>query len=271
MTSPIVALWCWYHGGPFKGYQTQPGLPTVQDAVISALQAAGLSRKPLPAGRTDAGVHARMQVLSLRLPEPIDLGQLPGRINAHLPESIRITLAKPAARGFHPQYSSTGKEYRYQLLTRELPEWSGFGWRTEVDPARLRPLLESVVGTRDFAAFHDRTSGRMPRTVEKVELLEQGGGRLEVRMSGPGFARYMVRLLVGSAVAVARGELSESDFRAGLDTAKKISEVRAPAAGLTLWEVRYAEGADPFSAAERASAPGVPTQPPFGWLDSPAD
>lgn len=262
MASPIVALWCWYHGGPFKGYQTQPSLPTVQDSVIAAMGAAGLSRKPLPAGRTDAGVHARMQVLSLRLPEPIDLAQLPGRINAHLPPEVRIALARPAARGFHPQYSAAAKEYRYQLLTRDDPAWDAFGWRVDVDASRLRALLPQVEGTRDFSAFHDRTSQRMARTLERAELVEREG-RLEVRLSGPRFARYMVRLLVGSLVAVVRGELSEADFRAGLDAARPLPEVRAPARGLTLWEVRYPEGLDPFSAADRTSAAGVPNAPPF--------
>jgi len=260
--TPLVSLWCWYHGGPFKGYQTQPGLPTVQDTLIRALGAAGISRKPLPAGRTDAGVHARMQVLSLRLAEEVPLAELPARINAHLPAaSVGVALAKAAQRGFHPQYSATLKEYRYRLLLADDPKWDEFAWRVDVEPEKLRPLFAAMVGTRDFGAFHDRTSGRFPRTISQIELVAHGA-RLEVRLRGPGFARYMVRLLVGAAVAVARGELSEAVFKAALDEAKSFSEVRAPAKGLTLWEVRYGEG-DPFSAEERARATGVPNTPPF--------
>jgi tRNA pseudouridine38-40 synthase len=259
--TPLVALWCWYHGGPFKGYQTQPGLRTVQDTVFKALAAAGLSRRPLPAGRTDAGVHARMQVLSLRLPEEVPLAELPARINAHLPEEVGIALAKSAQRGFHPQYGSKLKEYRYRLLREDDPEWAPFGWRVEVDAKKLSPLVEAMEGTRDFAAFHDRTSGRFPRTISEARVVEVGR-HLEVRLKGPGFARYQVRLLVGAAVAVARGELPEAHFRAGLETAKKLGEVRAPAQGLTLWEVRYGEG-DPFSESEREAAAGVPGAPPF--------
>lgn len=261
MMTPLVALWCWYHGGPFKGYQTQPGLRTVQDEVIKALHRAGLSRKPLPAGRTDRGVHARMQVLSLRLPEEVPLTELPARINAELPKEIGIALAKSAPRGFHPQYSTEQKEYRYQLLLEDDERWAPYAWRVDVEPSKLIPLVKAMEGTRDFGAFHDRTSGRFPRTISEASVVEREG-RLEVRLKGPGFARYMVRLLVGSAVAVVRGELSEADFLAGLSEAKRLPEVRAPGEGLTLWEVRYGEK-DPFSAEDRAGALGVPRTPPF--------
>src|SRR5687767_14936972 len=95
-SSRLVALWCWYDGGAFRGYQSQPVGPTVQDTLMAALRASGLSRNPVPAGRTDLGVHARMQVGSMRIVENLPTSELAARINAHLPRSVGVAVARDA-------------------------------------------------------------------------------------------------------------------------------------------------------------------------------
>lgn len=248
--SRIVALWCWYHGGTFRGYQSQPQGPTVQDTLISSFRKAALSRNPVASGRTDLGVHARMQVLSFRLPEPLDPEALPAAINAHLPPGlVGIALARRVRHDFHAHWKASEKEYRYRA-------------QTAVDPTHVAALLARAVGTRDFFAFHDKASPRRLRTLTSVEVLPREGG-LEARLVGPGFGRYMVRFLVGSALAVAAGELPEAVYLRGLESGTPFGAVKAPPGGLTLWEVRYPAEYDPFSAEERRLAPGVPREPPF--------
>ncbi|MFZ5445740.1 MAG: tRNA pseudouridine synthase A [Myxococcota bacterium] len=259
MPSRVVALWCWYHGGAFRGYQSQPDGPTVQDTLLTALRRAGFERNPVPSGRTDAGVHARMQVLSMRLVEEgVSHAEVAARINAELPATVGIACVRPAHAKFHAHWKSSGKEYRYRLGRRDDP-WT---WKVAADAERVGALLSLAVGTRDFAAFHDASSPVKARTIDAVDVVREGD-RVEVRMRGAGFGRYMVRLLVGAAVAVARGEASEADYRAALERAAPFPRFRAPANGLILWEVFYPPADDPFSADDRRLAPGVPGEPPF--------
>ncbi|MBK7860160.1 MAG: tRNA pseudouridine(38-40) synthase TruA [Archangiaceae bacterium] len=254
--SRLVALWSWYHGGPFRGYQSQPVGPTVQDTLITALRAAGFSRNPVPSGRTDLGGHARMQVLGMRLVEKVAPFEVAARLNAVLPPGVGIALSREAPRKFHPQWKAKAKEYRYRLLLADEPRWAPFAWRVDVDPEKVAAVLEEAVGTRDFFAFHDKSSSQLPRTVREVTWAGSGAVA-ELRIVGDGFARYMVRYLVGGAVGVARGELSHLDWRAAITAATPFAGLKAPAQGLILWEVRYAPADDPF-AGQTATLPGGP-------------
>lgn len=231
---------------------------------MQGLRAAGFSRNPVPAGRTDAGVHARMQVLVMRVVEPVAPEDVAARLNAVLPEDVGICLSRPAPPRFHPQWKAAAKEYRYRLALKDLPVWAPYAWRVEVDPKAVLEVLRGAVGTRDFWAFHDKSSGRALRTVREVRGSEVEDGIWELVLTGDGFARYMVRYLVGGAVGVARGEVSAHDYQRALAEAVEFQGVRAPAAGLTLWEVYWPPGLEPFTAAERRLASGLPSGPPFG-------
>jgi len=261
--SNIVALWCWYHGGSFRGYQSQPEGPTVQETVLKGLRSAGFERNPVPSGRTDLGVHARMQVLSMRVVEGVTPAAVAPRLNPHLPETVGIALSKPASPRFNAAWSAAGKEYRYRLALGEVPGWEQAAWRVDVKPERLAALLGAAVGTRDFFAFHDKSSPVRRRTLERADVVDLGKGLVDVRLVGDAFGRFMVRYLVGTAVAVARGELEEERYLAALSSPGPIGAKKAPALGLVLWEVRYPPHLDPFTPQERAGAKGVPRTPPF--------
>jgi tRNA pseudouridine38-40 synthase len=257
MSSGITALWCWYHGGPFRGYQSQTEGPTVQGTLTAALREAGFERGGVVAGRTDLGVHARMQVVSFRVVEENP------RWDLKLPPGLGIAQVREAPARFHAQFKATGKEYRYRLLLEDDPQWSPYAWRVDVDPARVEAVLQHALGTHDFWAFHEKSSGRIPRTVLSVEVEQAGRGRVDLRLQGTGFGRYQVRYLVGGAVGVARGEIRESDYVAGIERAVEFAGAKAPAQGLILWEVFYPPAFDPFSPADRAASAGVPREPPF--------
>lgn len=232
----IIAIWCWYRGQDFHGFQRQGALRTVQAEMLRAFPEVGLERNPVVAGRTDRGMNARMQVLSCRAEKRLDLEALPARLNAVLPDDVGVHLVKPAAPKFSAAWSASDKEYRYVVT----------------EPGDLTKLQEAaslIPGTRDFRVFHFKTSQLKPRTVTSVELLE---GNV-LRFTGDGFARFMVRMLVGGMLAVARGEVSIDTFRAGLEQQEKFYCPTAPPEALTLWNVGYPSEVDPFSAAERAS------------------
>ncbi len=242
MTHPfkLVAFWCWYRGERFHGYQQQQGdHRTVQGEMLRAFPQAGLSRKPVVAGRTDKGVSARMQVLSARVEREFELTELVTRLNGLLPDDVRVHLAREVKRGFHAAWSANAKEYRY-VLTREEAG----------DLVVLRELAALVPGTRNYRAFHFKSSEERPRTVTAIEVLETPEG-VTLRFLGEGFARHMVRMLVGGMTAVAHGKVSHEVFRAGLEAGTFFYCPTAPAEPLTLWNVGYPADQDPFTEAER--------------------
>jgi tRNA pseudouridine38-40 synthase len=261
MPSKLVALWCWYQGGAFRGYQTQLVGPTVQGTLLEGLRAAGFERDPVASGRTDLGVHARMQVLSLRVVEGVHPTDVAAKLNAVLPPTVGIACSREAPKKFNAAWCATGKEYRYRL--RLAGADTAWAWRVDCDVDKVRELLARLPGTRDFSAFHDSSSAPKPRRLRTVELATLGGDDFEVRVVGDGFARYMVRFLVGAVVDVARGHLPEDTFTAALERAVPFTKRRAPPEGLILWDVEYPPAMDPFSTDDRRLAAGVPTEPPF--------
>ncbi|RKH10011.1 tRNA pseudouridine(38-40) synthase TruA [Corallococcus sp. CA053C] len=270
-----AALWTWYRGGNFRGFQRQVEGPTVQDALEDALEQAGSPATVMPSGRTDRGVHARMQVISLRLDEEVPPEALPQRLAPFLPPDVGLCVAKRPPGSFHAQWSASGKVYRYRLTLGASPSeaWrpyaldvgaeAGLQQGRTVTPERLEALLARAVGTRDFTAFHERSSPQKARTLASATLRELGGGLYEARLEGDGFARYQVRYLVGSALKVAAGLLSEEQWHAALDSGTSLAGFKAPAHGLVLWEVRYPAAVDPFGSGERLHPPGLPDSAPF--------
>ena len=239
----IVALWCWYRGAEFYGYQQQQDRRTVQRELLRAFSLGGLARNPVVASRTDKFVSARMQVLSGRLEQHLTPEELVTRLNAQLPSDVGIHLAREMKPGFHAAWSSNSKEYRYVLKTDELG-----------DLDLLKETAALIPGTRDFKAFHFKTSEDKQRTVNSIEFLPGENG-ITLRFIGEGFARHMVRMLVGGMTAVSRGTVRMEHFRAGLFEARNFYCPTAPPEPLTLWSVGYPRDADPFTEEERLSFP----------------
>jgi tRNA pseudouridine38-40 synthase len=248
-------MWWWYHGQAFAGYQSQRTGSTVQDTIVSLLRQEGLQINPVAAGRTDAGVHARMQVLSCRLPDRHDLTALASSIQAKQPPFLGLYALAPADPKFHAHFSAAGKTYRYRLSLGDSPQWNAFAWRCSpsLDVERVLALLSACVGTHRFDAFHDKSSSLTPRTITQVALESQAPRVYSLRIEGLGFARYQIRFLVGAAVQVALGEKTEPDFFAALRAQENRHFTRAPAAGLTLWEVQYPPALHPFVTLRRDS------------------
>ena len=239
----VVAWWVWYRGADFRGYQAQEGHRTVQAEVLRAFAEVGLERNPVVAGRTDRGVSARMQVLSARVRRDAELGALRETVNARLPADLQVHLVKPAVDGFNAAWSASGKEYRYVVTEPG-------------DRGLLREAASLVPGTRNFRVFHFKSSVEKPRTVDQVELVERRSGYV-IRFVGEGFARYMVRMLVGGMLAVSRGDIGLDTFRRGLELQENFRCPTAPPEPLVLWNVRYPPEVDPFTEAERASFPDL--------------
>jgi tRNA pseudouridine38-40 synthase len=222
----------------------------------------------MAAGRTDRGVHARCQPVSVRLPREAELED----VRSLGGEDWGILLAVPAPPGFHAQWSAAWKEYRYRLALGPVPRaWTSLAWQVaehprligaRLDVAGLASALGRARGARDFSAFHAASSVQRTRTLLDTQLT-QAGPLVEVRIRGDAFGRYGVRLLLGGAVLVAAGRLSLDAWEAALGGRERIEGLRAPASGLTLWEVGYPPALDPFAGHLAA----VPERPPFVPVD----
>ena len=152
-----------YDGTGFQGWQVQPGLPTIQGDLQSALQRiAGESPLPQGSGRTDAGVHALAQVASFPLQARIPPANLLRALNRTLPGSIRITAAEVVPDAFHARHSALAKTYEYRVLPIEpaaaqiCPPFLSryvyaYSWRLDLD--LLQRTARAFAGEHDFRGF----------------------------------------------------------------------------------------------------------------------
>lgn len=270
-TARLVA-WTWYRGSAFLGWQSQPGGGTVQQHVETALASLAIRGRPSAAGRTDKGVHARMQVLRFPRETGWTAARLAEALRQRLGPDAGVAYVREAADAFHPAWSAEEKEYRYRLWPGPASTAPAGCWRlaespklsnVPFSPAALGTVLSRAVGTRDFSALHSGERSRALRTISTVTTRELPDGRWEVTVRGSGFGRHQVRVMVGTAALVAAGLVPDSRWDEALDQAAPIDGLRAPADGLVLWEVRYPPSLDPFTPAERQEAAGVPRGPPF--------
>ena len=245
-----------YDGGAFRGFQAQPGLPTVQAALEGALATLGLRPALAVAARTDAGVHALAQVVSFSVRAALDPEALRRGLNAALPEGLLAVAAHRVAPSFHARNTALSRAYVYLVgapppapLLRyawTLPDPRAFPGITEprLDPAAMQAALSRAVGTHDFAPFARPGEQRgTVRTITRAEVHSASWAPLHaIVLEGRGFLRAMVRNLVGTAVAAGLG-LAPPGIVADLLAARgRYRGVRAPGWGLTLAAVRYPPG-----------------------------
>lgn len=261
-----------YDGGAFSGWQVQPGRLTVQGSLAHALErVTGEQVLPQGSGRTDAGVHALAQVASFRLRAPIPAASLLRALNRALPASVRVLSAETAPDHFHARHSALSKWYEYRLWRGELcPPWTApyvYACNWPLDLHAMQLAASMIVGLHDFRSFaasdpdlagrtalKDQQSPQAsPSCVRRVEtsLWEQAGpDLLRYQVQGSGFLHHMVRNLVGTLLAIGRGQLAPSDVPRILAARNRSAAgPTAPAQGLFLASVEYA--------AEPAASPQV--------------
>ena len=195
-----------YDGTPFRGWAAQPGLPTVESALRQALGETFASVESLAvAGRTDSGVHALGQVVSV----DVEGGPPPERaaaaLNPRLPDEITVLSSLKAPTGFHARHSARSRSYRYRLFTRSTPspfELRRSWWlpRT-LDEEVLARAAATLVGKHDFRAFTPAQTQHevFVRVVERAEWIRRGD-HLDFEITANSYLRHMVRSLVGTMV-----------------------------------------------------------------------
>lgn len=236
-----------YEGTAYRGWQIQPGEPTVQGALEQALSrlCGGAPVRTRGAGRTDAGVHAHGQVADAAVATRLDDGALAKGLAALLPEDVRPRSVATVPDRFHARLDALAKTYRYTL--DRSPWGDPFLARFAVhhpypmDLGAARDALARLPGTRDwtgFAAAACEVEDRV-RTLTDARL-EEGEGTLDFVFRADGFLTHMVRNLVGTILEVARGAAEPSTIDRILASGDRaLAGPTAPAKGLCLESVEY--------------------------------
>lgn len=260
-----------YDGSDYRGWQIQPGQPTIQGELQAALgRVTGEAPMPQGSGRTDAGVHALRQVASFALQAAIPPDSLRRALNRTLPAAIRILSAELASKQFHARHSAVAKTYEYRAFQEKTTGGEmlcppflaryvyAYPWPLDLD--RLNEAARHFVGRHDFLSFAAtdpdaaaRANGPegpdgAPETTAIRTIFASGweerrieqGSLLVYRVRGTGFLHHMVRNLVGTMLDVGRG-YREADAIPGMIAARARAAAgpTAPARGLFLHSVEY--------------------------------
>jgi tRNA pseudouridine38-40 synthase len=236
-----------YDGTPYAGWQLQPNGKTVQEVVEGALaRIAGRAVRVHGSGRTDAGVHARGQVVNCSLNTSLAAATLQRALNANLPEDIRVVRVQEVDAKFHARFSARGKEYRYQIDYGAVadPFLRAYAWHRPrpLDVAAMRRAARLLKGRHDFSALSAnpmRAVESTVRTISKLTVTKQGS-LITIGVSADGFLYKMVRSIVGALVKVGEGRMTIEQLRELVKARKRTAQVEtAPAHGLFLWRVFY--------------------------------
>ena len=240
-----------YDGTNFSGWQIQKGLPpqqTIQGALQHAIER--LTLEPVRvrgASRTDAGVHARGQVVAFETAKdniPI-IGFVRG-LGQFLPKAIAVRRVEEAPTDWDPRRTSRGKRYRYTYWNDETPsalDRNRVWWvRGQLDIDAMRAGAEALLGTHDFEAFRSAqcAARHAVRTMYTVELRPGAYRRIELDVVGNAFCRNMVRIFAGQLYEVGLGKVAPSAVASILESRDRTrAGITAPPQGLCLEEVIY--------------------------------
>jgi tRNA pseudouridine38-40 synthase len=261
-----------YDGAEFSGWQAQPGQRTVQGELERAwLEITGESVRLNAAGRTDAGVHAAGQVVSVESATHITAEALVGALNAKLPEDVAVLSVEAASDEFHATHDAKRKRYRYSIYNhhRRPIFMRRYAWHvpTPLDVEAMQQGARALVGTHDFVSFQSAGSEREStvRTIFAAEVARSRAGEgdgdhtplartklgrgccdterdalIAIDVEGDGFLYNMVRAIAGTLVEVGRGRRTPQSIAEAVAACDRSAAGQtAPAHGLTLLWVEY--------------------------------
>lgn len=242
-----VKLTIAYEGTEFSGYQRQgKGERTVQGELEKAIQRlTGTAPKLIAAGRTDAGVHAKGQVVNFTTGSPIPISRWPTALNSCLPPDLIVWQAEEVPLSFHARFGAKTKTYQYIVSRRQWPDpfLRRFSYHYP-RPLRVEPIRAAsafLVGEHDFKGFSAAGSSvaTTVRRLDRVEVTEEGE-EICFTLTGNGFLYKMVRNIVGTLLLIGEGKADPGLVRTILTKGdRQAAGPTAPPHGLTLMAVEY--------------------------------
>jgi tRNA pseudouridine38-40 synthase len=239
-----------YDGSAYHGWQRQAGSLSIQEVIETRLGVMlGHSVSVCASGRTDAGVHARGQVVNFHTRTNLAPDQILRGLNSLLPEDIVVLKADEVDESFHARFSAVSKVYEYHILNRTVPSalLRHYAWHVR-RPLALAPMedcLKMIRGRNNFSAFMASGSqvSSTERNMLRAVLDQPWPDRLRFTFEANGFLRRMIRNLMGTIVEVGKGKRTAGDFERIIWSAdRRQAGMTAPGHGLYLVSVNYLEG-----------------------------
>lgn len=241
-----IALGIEYDGTDFFGWQRLTEGPSVQGRLEQALSKVAAHPVQVScAGRTDAGVHGRCQVVHFDTDARREMRGWVLGASSNLPTSVAVLWAQPVLDSFHARYAARSRRYRYHILNRPVRaalDARYVTWeRLPLDAGRMHAAAQALLGEHDFSAFRALScqANHPRRTVLAVDVRREGE-QLFVEIEANAFLHHMVRNIVGSLLMIGRGEQPIEwigELLVGAD--RHVAGPTAPASGLTFIGPRY--------------------------------
>jgi len=238
-----------YDGTEYFGFQEQrgTGLPTIQEVLENALsKMAGSYIQIYGAGRTDAGVHARGQVINFDCSKwPVPTERMVLALNGVLPGDIVAVKARDVPPDFHARFSAKGKTYLYRVYNSNVPSpfenrYSHFVPQS-LDMEAMQKAASFLVGTHDFKTFQAANSPvkTTVRTIFKSTVWKEGN-IINFSFTGDGFLYNMIRIIVGTLLEIGQGKRSPGTMQDIIDARDRTAAgPTVPGCGLFLERVYY--------------------------------
>ena len=244
---PRYKLTIEYDGAPFLGWQIQDQGPSVQGALIAAVEAfCGERVKVRGAGRTDTGVHALGQVAHIDLARDWPSDTVRDALTAQLrPLPIAVLAAEKVGDSFDARFSARARHYLYRIVNRraDLALERGRAWRLprRLDAAAMAAAAQRLIGRHDFTTFrHVDCQAKSPvKTLDRLDVT-RAGEEIRIDAVARSFLHSQVRSMVGALVFVGEGRWSADDLAAARDARDRSACAPvAPPEGLYLVRVDY--------------------------------
>lgn len=237
-----------YDGTNYAGWQKQPNAMTVQEQIEQGLKRlTGETILTTGAGRTDAGVHARGQVVNFQTESTIPPERMHLALNTVLPEDIRCVCSQAVDQSFHARYDAKGKRYRYTIINQPIAPAINRHYLYHVphqlDINLMKDSAKLFIGTHDFKAFSSvgGSAKTSVRTIYKADVIHKPMDNIiEIRVEGNGFLYNMVRIIVGTIIEIGKGNKPKTVIADMIESGnRQLGGPTTPAHGLCMEKVFY--------------------------------
>jgi tRNA pseudouridine38-40 synthase len=244
---PRYKLTIEYDGTGLAGWQRQDHMPSVQQYLEEAIHKfSGEEVATFVAGRTDAGVHAKGQVVHFDLARGKKLKEVRDGINFHIkPATISVLQAQEVSPEFHARFSAKKRFYRYRIINRVpkpvLERFYVWHIHENLNALAMQEAAQILVGTHDFTSFRaTECQAKSPvKTIDEItitKMLEE----ITIDISAQSFLHHMVRNIVGTLRFVGNGKWTPEDMKKALEAKNRSAAgVTAPPHGLYFMRVEY--------------------------------
>ncbi len=234
-----------YDGAAYHGWQVQPNGDSVQQRLMDAL--ATLLRRPVEvvgAGRTDAGVHARLMVAHFDADAPLDAALMADKLNRLLPPDIAVHRLRPVRPDAHARFDATARTYHYYISTAKDPFARAYAYRLFHAPdfGRMNEAAQVLAEYTDFTSFSklhtDVKTNNCRITLAQWTQVDDDTWQFTIRADR--FLRNMVRAIVGTLLEVGRGRLTVEGFRRVIEQRDRCAAgTSVPGHALFLADIAY--------------------------------